>query len=178
MQTKRQQHHRYQTASVRNHPRLSIIWPKPLIPMAKIGQTNGITRPTRPITSEEMIGTKRVPPKNASASGRRILWNRSCSIQTIYGRSPHRGSRCRSTGSQECSGCYWLSEPRRLWLAECLYRLTRSLPRGSLPHNRRSQRMPGYAFVFARRGPSGMAIQNMTGRKLKANEPILLIQVR
>ncbi|MNP62966.1 hypothetical protein D3C76_1583090 [compost metagenome] len=57
--------------------------PMPVIPIAKTGQISGIIRPNRPITKRVAIGTKRVPPKNARASGRRILWKRSCSIQMI-----------------------------------------------------------------------------------------------
>ncbi len=63
--------------------------------------------------------------ENASASGEADIMESFAQHPDDNAGDHHRGSV--SIDWIKCSGCYWLSERRRPWLAECLYWSTRSL---------------------------------------------------
>ncbi|CAM5407792.1 hypothetical protein STENM327S_01970 [Streptomyces tendae] len=60
--------------------------PAALIQPLKVGHTSGMSRPSTLSTSAETIGTKRSPPKKASASGirwvRKRRWSRLTTMPT------------------------------------------------------------------------------------------------
>ena len=157
-------------------PALLMTWPRALIPMAKTGQISGMTRPTRPRTTVVIIGTKRCRQKKGQRVGQADI------VKTLmqHPDDDPGDHRAEDPGVDRLNADNILDVVRfedggiggRQNAFGRQPEVNRQIHHGIADKTGKR----GDAFVF-RASPSGMAIQNITGRKLKAKEPTLPIQM-